>query len=358
VDIRLSDIKDKFNGQLAFADQLGSNPIIRGIQCVEACGEGDLIFVDSKKFVEKALAKNPSAIVTHPKLAAAFPVREGLGILVTPMVSLAHALIKSEYADRDFVEDQWAAIPESAVVHETAIIAKSAVLSPNVVVGARAKIGERTRILAGVIIENGAQIGDDCVVHANAVIGYNCRLGNQVDIGPGTVIGSEGYGFGQDQKFQSYRIPQTGIVIIGDRVRLGANNCVDRASYGETKIGAGTKTDNLCHFAHGVEIGENCLLTSMFCIAGSSKVGNRVVASGQVGVIDHMNICDDVWLLHRAGVVKDIEAPGKYCALPLQTLEEYKRNSVESLKLADLAAQVRSLQAQIEALSNKTDVVN
>ncbi len=353
MELRLSDIKEKFGAQLAFSEQIGSNPSIRAIKPVEDCGEGDLVFVDNKKFIEKALSQNPSAIVTHPKLVDAFPAREGLGILATPMVSLAHALIKSEYADRDFLDEQWPTRPASAVIHDTATVAKSAVIGPNVVIGAYAKIGERTRLQAGVVVENDAVIGEDCVIHANAVIGYSCQLGNFVDIGPGTVIGSEGYGFGQDQKFQSYRIPQTGTVIIGDRVRLGANNCVDRASYGETRIGAGTKTDNLCHFAHGVQIGENCLLTAMFCIAGSSKVGNRVVASGQVGIIDHINIADDVWLLHRAGVVKDIEAAGKYCALPLQTLEEYKRNSAEAMNLGALGDQVRELQKRLEELEAK-----
>jgi len=350
MEILLSDIKAKFGEVLAFSEQLGANPLIRGIRSVETCGDGDLIFVENAKFAEAARARMPSAIVTHPKLADHFVPRDGLGILVTPLVTLAHALIKSEYADRDFVDDQWPVRPASAVVHPTASVQASVRISPNVVIGAGARIGERTRLLPGVVIENDAIVGNDCVIHPNVTIGYRCRIGDHVEIGAGTVIGSEGYGFGQDARFQSYRIPQTGIVVIGDRVRLGANNCVDRASYGETRIGAGTKTDNLCHFAHGVEIGENCLLTSMFCIAGSSKVGNRVVASGQVGVIDHMNICDDVWLLHRAGVVKDIALPGKYCALPLQKLEDYKLNMAEIVHVAELAAQVKALQAQVDDL--------
>ncbi len=350
MELRLSEIREKFGEQLAFSEQRGGDPLIRGIRAVESCGEGDLVFVDSKKFAEAASGRKPSAIVTHPMFAEVFAPHEGLGILVTQLVSLAHAIIKSQYADRDFMDDQWPELPPSAVIHPKATVARSALISPNVVVGAGARVGERTRLLSGVVVENDAVIGDDCVVHPNAVIGYGCRVGNQACIGAGTIIGSEGYGFGQDARFKSYRIPQTGIVVIGERVRLGANNCVDRASYGETRIGAGTKTDNLCHFAHGVEIGEDCLLTAMFCIAGSSKVGNRVVASGQVGVIDHMNICDDVWLLHRAGVVKDIETSGKYCALPLQTLGDYKRNMEEAVKLSELAAQVRALQAQVDDL--------
>lgn len=351
MELRLSSIKDQFGEQLAFSEQIGGDPVVRGIRSVECCGEGDLVFVDNAKFVAMVLARAPSAIVTHPGLAGAFPPRDGLGVLVTPLVSLAHALIKAEYVDRDFRDDQWPRIPPSAVIHPSATIAATAIVSPNVVVGAGASVGERTRLLAGVVIENDAVVGDDCILHPHVVIGYGCRVGNQADIGAGTVVGSEGYGFGQDASFRSHRIPQTGIVLIGDRVRLGANNCVDRASYGETRIGAGTKTDNLCHFAHGVQIGENCLLTSMFCIAGSSTIGNRVVASGQVGVIDHITVCDDVWLLHRAGVVKDITSPGKYCALPLQTLDDYRLNMKEAVRLSELGAQVRALQKRIDEMA-------
>lgn len=348
MEVRLSEIRARFGERLAITEHRGDDPVVFSIRPAEAGVEGGLVFVDHAKFVEAARDGGASAIVTTPALADSFPAKPGRGVLVTKMVGLAHALLKSAYADRDFRDDQWPPRPESAVVHPTARVAASAILGPNVVIGAGAVVGERTRILAGAVVENDAVVGDDCVVHPNAVIGYGCRLGNQVDIGAGTVIGSEGYGFAQDASFRSHRIPQTGIVVIGDRVRLGANNCVDRAAWGETRIGAGTKTDNLCHFAHGVTIGENCLLTAMFCIAGSSTVGDRVVASGQVGIIDHLRVCDDVWLLHRAGVVHDIEKPGRYCALPLQPLEEYKKNMKETVRLAELAEKVRVLEARLE----------
>ena len=142
-----------------------------------------------------------------------------------------------------------------------------------------------------------------------------------------SVIGSEGFGFAQDSSRRSHAIPQTGIVVIGDRVRIGANNCIDRATYAETRIGAGTKFDNLCHVAHNVSIGEDCLLTAMLCVAGSSKIGNRVITSGQTGIIDHVEICDDVVLVHRAGVVKNIDQPGVHASLPAQPLDEYLKNT-------------------------------
>ena len=210
--------------------------------------------------------------------------------------------------------------------------------------GWRMFIRDGCRIMAGAVVEHDVEIGDDTIVHPNAVIGYGCRLGREVVVGPGSIVGSEGFGFAQDAQRRSHAIPQTGIVVIEDRVRLGANNTIDRATYSQTRIGAGTKFDNLCHVAHNVDIGEDCLLTAMFSIAGSSRVGNRVMASGQTGIIDHVEVCDDVVLVHRAGVVKDIDQPGVHAALPAQPLDEYLRNTAAARKGAELRRRVAELE--------------
>jgi len=195
-----------------------------------------------------------------------------------------------------------------------------------------------------VVIEHDVQIGNDTVVHPNAVIGYGCIVGHESDIGSGVVIGSEGFGFAWDKTGKTYTIPQTGIVILEDRVRLGANCCIDRAAYRTTRIGTGTKLDNLCHVGHNVQIGENCLLTSMFCVAGSTTIGNRVMASGQTGILDHMKICDDVVLVHRAGVTGDIEKPGVYAGLPVQPLKEYLRNTAVFRILSEMRQRLLTLE--------------
>jgi len=161
------------------------------------------------------------------------------------------------------------------------------------------------------------------------------------------VIGAEGYGFAQDERGRSHRIPQLGRVVIEDRVSVGAGSCIDRATYGETRIGAGTKLDNLCHIAHNVEIGQDCLLTAAFVVAGSTKIGDRVVASGQVGVLDHLEICDDVFLVHRAGVVDDIDVPGIYAGLPLQPYPSYLKTAAVLRRLSDLREKVRKLERRL-----------
>jgi UDP-3-O-[3-hydroxymyristoyl] glucosamine N-acyltransferase len=289
---------------------------VTGVASVEACRPGDLVFVDDARHLAALAERRPAAVICSPKLRAAATALADVAIVTAPNVRLAHAMIKQRHGSRDFVASGWQGVHPSAVLHDTAIVGDGTVIEPRAVIGRHARIGARCRIMAGAVIENDAQIGDDCIIGPAALIGYGCRLGNQVDVGPGSVIGSEGFGFAQDAQRRSHRIPQTGIVVIGDRVRIGANNCIDRATYGETRIGAGTKFDNLCHVAHNVTIGEDCLLTAMLCVAGSSNIGNRVVASGQTGIIDHIDICDDVVLVHRAGVVKDIAEPGVHASLP------------------------------------------
>jgi UDP-3-O-[3-hydroxymyristoyl] glucosamine N-acyltransferase len=282
--------------------------------------------------------------VTSVKLKERLAGISGLTLLLTPNVNLAQALIKQRYAGRRFDAAGWPQIHPSAIVHETAAVHATAVVEPRAVIGRNVRVGARTRIMAGAVVEHDAQVGSDTVVHPNAVIGYGCVLGNEVAIGAGAVIGSEGYGFAQDQLGKSHPIPQTGNVVLGDRVRVGANCCIDRAAYRTTRIGAGTKLDNLCHIAHNVQIGEDCLLTSMFCVAGSTTLGNRVMASGQTGVLDHLKICDDVVLVHRAGVTADIDQRGAYAGLPVQPLKDYMRNTAAFRMLAELRQRLLTLE--------------
>lgn len=318
--------------------------IITRIASLEECHAGDLVFMDKADSLPLVTERRPAAVVTSPRLKELLAGLDQTAILIAPNVGLAHALIKQRYAARDFDASGWDSVHPSAVIHPTASIDPSTVIEPRVVIGRNAHIGRRCRIMAGVVIENDVTIGDDTVIHPSAVIGYGCRLGQQVVIGSCSVIGSEGFGFAQDAQRKSHPIPQTGIVVIEDRVRVGANNCIDRATYQETRIGAGTKFDNLCHVAHNVTIGEDCLLTAMLCVAGSARIGNRVITSGQTGIIDHIEICDDVVLVHRAGVARDITRPGVYAGMPTQPMDEYLKNTAVMRAAAALRKRVVELE--------------
>ena len=351
--VQVSEIAEKFAGLKLISSYLGGDVVIQNISAADSCGPGDLTFVSSIEYLDKARQRQPAAVVISEDLAEALANEKELGVLVTNNVKLAHALIKQEFADRDFLDDQWPKIHPSAVIHDSVKIPESCFIGPHVVIGQDARLGERNRLLAGVVVENGVSIGDDCIFHPNCVIGYNCQIGNHVEIGSCSVIGSEGYGFAQDKERKSYKIPQTGIVVIEDNVLLGACNTIDRATYDETRIGAGTKTDNIIHIAHNVDVGEDCLFTPMLAVAGSSKIGDRMITSGQTEISDHINICNDVVLLHRAGVVKDITKPGMYAGLPTMPLKQHIKSTVHIKNLDALKKQVMDLEKRVEKLSEK-----
>ena len=345
LSVTVSDIMQEFQPKGVLSEAFGGEHIvINGLGSTDHYKATDLIFMDKDGLVEKLKQNKPAAIVTTAKLKPLLESISNVAVMVAPNLPMAHALLKQRFAGRDFAKSGWSGIHPSAIIHETAKIGDGTIVEPRAVVGARTHIGKNCRIMAGVVIENDVIIGDGCVIHPNSVISYECKLGNDVIVNAGSVIGSEGYGFAQDAKRKSHAIPQTGIVVIEDRVRVGANNCIDRAAYFETRIGAGTKLDNLCHIAHNVTVGEDCLLTAFFCVAGSSDIGNRVIASGQTGISDHVKICDDVVLLHRAGVTKDIETPGAYAALPLQPLKQYMKNAILAQKLTELRDRVKALE--------------
>ena len=339
-----AEIIASFTAQNLIAEKIGPDRSFGRIAAVEDCAPGDLVFVDRAEYAELIGQRNPSVVVTSAKLAALMAGFDGLTLLLTPDVNMAQALIKQRFGGRRYEDAGWGRIHPSAVIHESASVHETASVEPRAVIGRNVRVGERTRIMAGAVIEHDADIGSDCVVHPNAVVGYGCVLGDEVVIGAGAIVGSEGYGFAQDKRGRSHPIPQTGNVVLGDRVRVGANCCIDRAAYRTTKVGAGTKLDNLCHIAHNVQVGEDCLLTSMFCVAGSTVIGNRVMASGQSGAIDHIRICDDVVLVHRAGVTANIDQPGAYAGLPAQPLKDHVRNTAVFRKLADLRQRLLNLE--------------
>ena len=343
----MAQLLDEFEAAGLLVDRAGPDASIERVAPADTCGPGDLVFADAPAYLEAIIQRKPAAVVTTPELAARLP---GLAVVTAKNVRLAQACILQRYFDRDLRDEGWPRIHPSAVIHETASIPESAAIGPNAVVGARARIGERCVVLAGAVIERDAVLGDDTVVHPNAVIGWACEIGRRCIIKAGAVIGSEGFGFAQDAKRRNHRVPQLGRVVVEDNVVVGAACCIDRAAFAETRIGAGTILDNLCHIAHNVKIGEDCILTAMLCIAGSTTLGKRVITSGMTGILDHVTVCDDVVLVQRAGVANDVKEPGTYAGTPIQPIKDYIKNQAAGRRLADLRTEIRELKGRLAAL--------
>jgi UDP-3-O-[3-hydroxymyristoyl] glucosamine N-acyltransferase len=347
---KASDVFDAFRQQGVLTAMSGEDTDLTGIASVETCGPGDLVFVDRGTSVPLVLSNRPSAVVTSENLQHAFDGHDRVTVLVAPNVKLAQALLRQMYADRDLRDTEWPAIHPSAVIHESASLGEGTVVGPAVVVGADVRIGERCAIMAGTVIERGAVLGNDVVIHPNVTVGYECEIGDEAILHSGSVIGCEGYSFAQDANGRSHRLPQTGKVVIEERVRVGANNCIDRAAFGETRIGAGTKMDNLCHVAHNVTLGRDCLLTAGFIIAGSVNIGDRLLATGTSWISDHLTLCDDVALVHRAGVTRDIVRPGAYAGTPAVPLADHMKTVALTRKLGDTRSRLIALEKEVETL--------
>ena len=352
--ISIGDIYKDFKESGLFESVAGEGTIVTNIAPVDSSGSGDLVFMDHKKYIEKLIKHPPSAVVTTAELAAALPAGAVNAVLVTKNVSLTHAWLRQKYADRNFRdESEWGKIHPSAVVHPSAKLDPSVHVGPGSVIGKDVVIGKDSVIMPNAVVEYGAKIGEACVIYPGVYIGYECVIGNRVVIKPGSVIGSEGYGFAQDSGRQHHRIPQTGNVVLEDDVLIGANNCIDRANYGETRVGRGTKMDNLCHIAHNVTIGRDCLLTAGFVVAGSTKIGDRMIASGQAGILDHLEIAPDVILVQRAGVTASIKEPGIYAGLPVETLPDYMKSTAIHRKLPEMKKELNELKRKVAELEKK-----
>jgi len=244
-------------------------------------------------------------------------------------------------------------IHPTCVIGEGVRIGEGAYLGPYVVIGDGVAIGDRARVHAHVVLEDGVEIGTECVLHPRVTIRRECRLGARVVIDSGTVVGSEGFGYAQDPKRRHVHIPHIGRAVIGDDVEIGANVTVDRATLGETRIGRGTKLDNLVHIAHNVEIGEDCALAAATFIAGSTRIGNRVLIGGWVAILDHLEIGDDSVVLADTGVPRDVPAGVVVAGHPAQARFARRRSEFIYQRLPEMMKQVRDLARRVRRLEGR-----
>lgn len=306
-----------------------------------------LIFISEEAALPDFSSSFPAAIVTNSSIASR--IEAPCAILITKNVRLAQALIKQHYQDYDVSDPEWDALHSSAVVHPTAQLSEGVRIGPNVVIGAHVEIGRNTVVRAGTVIESATKIGADCVINSLVNIGQGSIIGKRVIVRPGTVIGGEGFGFAQDSQNRYQRVPHTGVVVIEDDVQIGSNCNIDRATYGRTLIRRGVKIDALCHVAHNCTIGEDTLLIAQSGLAGSSKLGERVICSGHTGVLDHKSVADDVVLVHRCGVTEDITEPGMWAGTPAKPFKEYVRNLNLIKKIDKLERELKHLKKTFDA---------
>lgn len=244
-----------------------------------------------------------------------------------------------------------------AEIHPSAVIASSAKIGSDVFIGAFTVVGEDSTIGDGSQLRAGAKVGDNvsvgssCIFHPNVFIEDGCSIGNNVVLHAGVVIGGDGFGYVRDAAAY-VKFPQIGTVVIEDDVEIGPNTCVDRGALGETRIGAGTKIDNLVQIGHNVQIGKRVVIAAQTGISGSTVIEDDCVIGGQVGFGDHAHVKSGAIIGSQAGVLPGkIVRPGVWWGTPIQPLEEYKRQNAHVKGLARLKAEVKELKS---LLSEKT----
>lgn len=244
----------------------------------------------------------------------------------------------------------------AASIHPTAVIDPSAQISegvwigPYVVVGPRARIATGAQIYPNVTIYEDVRVGKDSVVHAGAVIRERSEIGDRVIIHNNVVVGCDGFGYAKDEDRHWLKIPQTGRVVIEDDVEIGAGTTIDRASVGESRIGRGTKIDNLVQIGHSCTIGEDTLLCAQVGLAGSSHVGNRVVLAGQAGVAGHLKIGDDVVLTAKSATSHDVPDGKVISGIPAFDNKDWLRSTAAFRRLGEMQRTIRELQRKISEL--------
>lgn len=273
---------------------------ITGVAGIEEAGAGQITFVANPKYAGAARTTKAAAVIVAEDFPAA---NTALLRSRNPYLDFARA-IELFYRPPKYA----VGIHSTAVVHPSAKIGKNASIGPYVVVDEDVQIGKNCVLLAHVVIYRGARIGHNFLAHAHAVVRENCRLGDNVTLQNGVVIGGDGFGFAKDNDGRWRKIVQSGPAVLEDDVEVQANACVDRASIGETRVGKGTRIDNLVQVGHGSRVGNNTLLCAQVGLAGSTEVGDNVILAGQVGVAGHCKIGDGVIATAQSGIPNDVAA--------------------------------------------------
>lgn len=299
MEILLSRIGEVVEGKLSG----GYDKIICGAAPFDMATQEDITFADTAKFLKK-IDKTDAGAVIVPKN---FTRSSKPAVMVeNPRVAFAKVLNLFYSPAKPAYLNSSAGISSNAYIGKNFLCGKDISIAPFAVIQNNVTIGDRVIIHPNVVIGNKVVIGNDVEIYPNVTILERCKIGNRVIIHAGTVIGSDGFGFAPDGE-SYFKIPQTGIVQIDDDVEIGANNAIDKAAFGKTRICRGVKTDNLVHIAHNVMIGENSVIVAQVGISGSVTIGKHAILAGQAGIAGHITLGDNVTIGPQAGVASSVQ---------------------------------------------------
>ena len=319
------------------AELVGGDPStqVAGVAGIEHAGADEITFIANPKYAPLAKSTRAAAILVEPD----FPALDS-----TPTLRIRNCYRAFAETITFFYKAPAYApgVHPTAVVDPTALIGANAHVGAYVVVGPNAVIGDDAVLLPHTVIYAGVTIGDRFFAHAGATVREFCQLGDDVTLQNGAVIGADGFGFAKEAGGW-VKIVQSGRTVLADRVEVQANACVDRASIGETRVGAGSKIDNLVQVGHGSTVGENTLLCAQVGLAGSTEVGDRVILAGQVGVAGHCKVGDGAVATAQSGIPNDVAPGAVVSGYPAMDNRAWLRSVAAFSRLPEMVRELRAL---------------
>lgn len=290
---------------------------------------GSIVFLSDLRqinsLVDLLKEQSPSALVIPKSSESRVEELPGtFAVILSPNVKLAMARVAKAYFPHPLAKlshtqkvHPLAVIDPTAVIGQKVTIGPHAVIGPNVIVGDNVVIGPNTVVEAGVILGEGTHL------HAQVYVAYDTQIGRHCEILPQSSIGSEGFGYATDSQGEHHRLTHFGRLILEDHVHVGSCVSIDRGTFSDSVIGAGTKIDNYCHLGHNIKTGKNCLITAGFISAGSAVLGDNNVMGGRTTVAGHITICDNVHAAGLSGIHNNVKNPGAYGGYPFVELKHF-----------------------------------
>ena len=322
-----------------------SGAVLQGVADLHAAGPGQVSFAGSPRYLSEAATSAAAAVIVPKDARLASPKP---ALLRVANVDAAFAAACALFAP--------AAIAMPRGVHPQALVSPEAKLGKDVSIGAfavveaGAEIGAGTTLYPQAYVGHAAKLGADCLLYPFASVRERCVLGDRVILQNGAVIGGDGFGYAVDAQGVRTKIPQTGIVVLEDDVEIGANATVDRARFGQTRVGKGTKVDNLVMIAHNCIIGEHSVLCSQVGLAGTTTLGKHVICAGQAGLAGHLKVGDGAVIGAQAGVPKDLPGGQMYLGAPAVPRLEFGKSLAHVASIPKLKEQLKALEARLAVL--------
>ncbi len=335
----LSDLAKLVNGEV-----IGDGNIeIKGIKGLDEVGPDEITMAATARVLETALQSKAVAIIVPANVVEATKP-----VIQVPNPRLAFAQILNHFTPPLVCKPG---------IHPTAVVGENfkgegSEIGPQVYIGTNVTIGKGSIVYPGAVIEDGVIIGEKGIIHSNVVIRKDCKVGNNVQIHAGTVIGADGFGY-VTEKGKHFKVPQVGVVVIEDDVEIGANSAIDRSTTGVTLVKRGTKIDNLVQIGHNCVLGEDCLLCGQVGMAGSAKLGDRVIMAGKSGVVGHVLISHDSIIAACSLAINSLPPNSYVSGIPARPHAEDMRIQATAGRLPELLKEIRELQRKVSELEER-----